>query len=435
MKSFLAKLFSTLPYSKENTVKKPCRLFSFNSFHSAVIAPFPITHTCLAKHAIRLVMVLLLFPCICYGFSFSELVDDVGNAVKSGVSNVEDAVNKVLPGDEKLQKQNPEEATEQNQPTKPPKTAHKKAFTTDEPQEEMLPTSSSAKIASATSATKPVAPAKGDTGGSVFSKNPINPDAPPASVSTFTAGDKIYGMLKAAKPWKALVGSSDYLIVYFYIDGKQKVSKTVGLKRPDLLQRDYVIIDIAPDAANMGTYADRDIIFPEKDGYKFGPELFTKYISELPPGNHTFRLEVKAYNEVYAAGEFAISGDDFNAYSSLLAAMKKGVDKQEKMPRSGMTNIALQNEMISLLKNAGWIDIRRLVIVDKDWWNDLVSGGNSAVKSRHIAAAAAAKAADGSYYYARVTFHQPKLITGNFGKMELTHTGEKKPILEQNIDE
>ncbi|MFH0782382.1 MAG: hypothetical protein V2B20_10595, partial [Pseudomonadota bacterium] len=164
-------------------------------------------------------------------------------------------------------------------------------------------------------------------------------------------------------------------------------------------------------------------------------ELFTKYISELSPGKHTFRLEVKAYNEVYAAGEFAISGDDYSSYSSLLAAVKEGVGKQEKMPRAGMTNITLQNEMIALLKNAGWNDIRRLVIVDKDWWNDLVAGGNSAVKSRHIAAAAAAKAADGSYYYARVTFHQQRLISGGFGKMELTHTGEKKTILEQNIDE
>ncbi|MBU1568176.1 MAG: hypothetical protein KJ630_21450 [Proteobacteria bacterium] len=403
----------------------------------------------LIKKSLNLLLILLMLPSASFAFDFNGLIDDVGNAVKSGANTVEESVKKVLPGDEKQQKQNPKEAAPRTQVKKtPPNTTPKKAFAAEDvqedTQEEGLQTASTTKnaapanVAKATksaSVMKSSAPVAVDTGGSVFSKDPINPETPPASVSTFSAGDKIYGMLKAAKPWKALIGSSDYLIVYFYIDGKQKVSKTVGLKRPDLLQRDYVIIDIAPDPKNMGTYADRDIIFPEKDGYKFGPELFTKYISELSPGKHTFRLEVKAYNKVYAAGEFSISGDDYSAYSSLLAAVKEGVGKQEKMPRAGMTNIALQNEMIALLKNAGWNDIRRLVIVDKDWWNDLVAGGNSAVKSRHIAAAAAAKAADGSYYYARVTFHQQRLISGGFGKMELTRTGEKKPILEQNIDD
>ncbi|MBU1568171.1 MAG: hypothetical protein KJ630_21425 [Proteobacteria bacterium] len=108
--------------------------------------------------------------------------------------------------------------------------------------------------------------------------------------------------------------------------------------------------------------------------------------------------------------------------------------QKEKMPAAKMTNISLQNEMIAELKNRGWSNVRRLVIVDKDWWNDLVSGGNSPVKSRHIAAAAAAKAADGSYYYCRVTFHQQKLASGGFGKLALTRTGEKKTILEVNID-
>lgn len=405
-------------------MRKPYNLFRRTHFHSGTSVVLRIVSPYLVSYALSLMFLLCLTPTDSYGFSFNDLVDDVGNAVKSGVNTIEDGVKKVLPTDNKQQKQRSDSS----------QAKQKKLSATDQTPQDMRQAANSTEIASKAGSTKTGAVPKGDTGGSVFSRSPISPDAPPTSVSTFSAGDKIYGMLKAAKPWKALLGSSDYLIVYFYIDGKQKVSKTVGLKRPDLLERDFVIIDIAPDPKDMGTYADRDIIFPEKDGYKFGPELFTKYISELPPGKHSFRLEVKAYNEVYAAGEFSISGDDYSIYSERLAAVKESVGTQEKMPRAGMTNIAMQNEMIELLKNAGWSDIRRLVIVDKDWWNDLVEGGNSSIKSRHIAAAAAAKAADGSFYYARVTFHQQKLLSGGFSKMELTHTGEKKPILEQNID-
>lgn len=274
----------------------------------------------------------------------------------------------------------------------------------------------------------------GGGGSAVFSKSPIDPASPPQSVTSFKAGDRIYGLLKADKPWKELNKNSDYIIVWMYIDGEQKVYKNVGLKRAELTARDYFVIDIAPDPAKMTNYTDRDIQFPEKDGYKFGPELFTKYLSELPPGDHKVRLEVKAYNKVFASGEFKISGNDYASYKTLLTKIKQRSGQQATMPRVGKTDRALEKEMAALLKNAGWPELRRLIIVDKDWWIDRVDGGDSAVKSRHIAAAAAAKGTDGQYYFSQVTFQQPMLITGNWGKLELSHTGEKKAIPEANLD-
>jgi hypothetical protein len=90
--------------------------------------------------------------------------------------------------------------------------------------------------------------------------------------------------------------------------------------------------------------------------------------------------------------------------------------------------------MIKLLRNAGWKNIRKLIIVDKDWWIDRVEGGDSAVKGRHIGAAAVAKAEDGTYFWSNVTFEQQKQIDGSFGPLELSSTGVKRPIKEENID-
>ena len=87
-----------------------------------------------------------------------------------------------------------------------------------------------------------------------------------------------------------------------------------------------------------------------------------------------------------------------------------------------------------LLRNAGWSNIHRINIVDKDWWTDRTSGGNSPVKSRHIAAAALAKGSDGGYFYKVCTFHQDKLISGAFGKLYLSHQGDKVPVPAKNID-
>lgn len=393
---------------------------------------------------------MLLMPTAGQAFNFNSIVDDVGNAVKSGAAAIEDNVRQILPGDDKNNKQAGESPPANEGPAKPiPQQDTSKAVTTQKKQSSgggsVFSSETSTQAAPVAAATPPVkqavaaaapAPAtpKASRTGTVFSKEPINPAAPPPSTTTFAAGDRIYGMLKASKPWKELLGSSDYLITYLFIDGQQKVSKTIGLKRPELLARDYVIIDIAPSPSAMTSYADRDIVFPDKDGYKFGPELFTKYLSELSPGNHTFRLEIKAYGDIYASGEFSISGGDFSSYAALLGELKGSSTRQEKMPKAGMTNLALENEMIQVLKKSGWPEIRRLVIVDKDWWLNRVSGGDSPVSSRHIMAAAAAKDAAGGYYYCKVTFDQPKLISGGWGKMEITLTSDKKPIPEENIN-
>lgn len=76
-----------------------------------------------------------------------------------------------------------------------------------------------------------------------------------------------------------------YLLMYMLVDGKQMAYKAVNMQRPDLYNSDSFILDIAPEPAKMVNYSDRDIVWPEKDGYKFGPEMFTKILSELSPGS------------------------------------------------------------------------------------------------------------------------------------------------------
>jgi len=99
-----------------------------------------------------------------------------------------------------------------------------------------------------------------------------------------------------------------------------------------------------------------------------------------------------------------------------------------------MVNKALEEKMAGLLKNAGWPAIYRLNIVDKDWWLDRASGGDSPIVSRRMAAAALTQDSDGSYYYCVVSFQQPRLITGDWGKLEILKVGAKNPLPKANID-
>jgi hypothetical protein len=137
---------------------------------------------------------------------------------------------------------------------------------------------------------------------------------------------------------------------------------------------------------------------------------------------------------VLSAGEFTIEGEDYKPYTALREKILAEAFTVATLPKAQMTNVELQASMMKLLQNAGWKNIRKLVISDKDWWLDRAEGGDSPIVARHIAAAVAAKADDGSFYWCICTFQQPKLLDGSFGTLELSHTGEKKPILEENID-
>jgi hypothetical protein len=129
-----------------------------------------------------------------------------------------------------------------------------------------------------------------------------------------------------------------------------------------------------------------------------------------------------------ALGKFTIEGQDYGAYATLHDAIKKELSAGRPFPPAKMSNPEMEKKMVALLKSAGWQDVLKLHIVDKDWWIDRVAGGNTAVESRHMAAAAAYRHADGKYYYKTCTFHEHMLLTGGFGPLVLTHQGKPVPI-------
>jgi hypothetical protein len=270
----------------------------------------------------------------------------------------------------------------------------------------------------------------------IFSSSPINPASPPPSQAEFKAGDRIYCLLQADKTWAEALGrGTDYMLLYIYVDGQEKTSRMISLKRPELLQQKTFVLDVAPDPAKMTNYKDRDIVFDKKDENRIGPEYFTKILGELSPGPHKIKVAVMSYGKTHSGGKFTIDGADYGAYAALHKQIKGAAGDSQKMPRPGMTNATLETEMKKLLKAAGWQNILRVVIKDKDWWMDRASGGDSPIISRHMDAAVAAKASDGTCSFAIVTFQQDKLISGGWGALEITHTGAKTPIPEKNVND
>lgn len=271
----------------------------------------------------------------------------------------------------------------------------------------------------------------GGAGKIVFSKSPIDP-ANPANLTThFKAGDTIYGLIQAGQSWREIYDAQDKtelgLMIVMAI-GKSQTLQYITLKKAAYIDSRQLTLDIAPEPAKMTAYKDPEIQFGEgKGNRKIGPIAFTYELGRLPAGKHKIEFFIRNYGNKPAAGEFDIEGSDFNFYNDLHAKVKAASEAGDTLPPARMVNKALESQMRKLLENAGWSRIVRVVIVDKDWW---LEGS----RSRYLNVAAAAREADGTYYWCNLQFTQPKLITGAWGALELTKTGIKRNIAEDNVN-
>lgn len=270
----------------------------------------------------------------------------------------------------------------------------------------------------------------------VFSKAPINPANPIGLTTQFTAGDTVYGLIQTKKPWSEIYEgkSTADVMVNVKLDGAKIHAQFVKLKTPGLMAQQHLVFEIAPDPDNMTAYSNPDRVYGSSTAtMRQGPNELTHHLAQLDPGEHTVSFDITYFGTTWAAGSFTITGDDFGSYAGLNERIARVVSEAVTLPPAQKTDKAMAEQMEALLKNAGLEDIHRINIVDKDWWLDRVAGGDSAVKSRHIAAAALARD-DGGFYYKMCTFHQDRLLTGGFGELYLSHQGDRVPIPEANID-
>lgn len=269
--------------------------------------------------------------------------------------------------------------------------------------------------------------------GIFFSKSPIDPKNPQNLTPQFAAGDPIYCLIRTRKSIEEIF-KKEFIRINVTIDGKKIHAQFVKLHNVDDRAGKTLLFEVAPKPEDMTAYSNPDIEYgTSKPNLKQGPQEMTHHLSKLGPGEHTVAMSVYYYGKTWAEGSFTISGNDFGYYADMNKKAGQAMTGAVTLPRAKMTNAGLEKEMTALLKNAGWAPVLRLNIVDKDWWIDRVAGGNSAEKSRHIAAAALSKDGNG-YFYKKVTFHKDRLISGGYGNLYISHTGDRIEIPEANID-
>ncbi|HPM00065.1 MAG TPA: hypothetical protein PLS45_09290, partial [Bacillota bacterium] len=94
--------------------------------------------------------------------------------------------------------------------------------------------------------------------------------ASPAGLTTeFQAGDHIYGLILPGKSWRDLYGAGDKTelgVMVGMTAGDNDDYQYITLKKPQYIDADSLVLEIAPDPAKMTSYKDPDMLFGEGKG-------------------------------------------------------------------------------------------------------------------------------------------------------------------------
>ncbi len=100
-----------------------------------------------------------------------------------------------------------------------------------------------------------------------------------------------------------------------------------------------------------------------------------------------------------------------------------------KLPKAGMSNAALEQQMVAAANNEGWNDKFGKAIITSSSWNIEKNSLTGVILYRYLGAVCTTKSADGKCYYQEFTFRQDYSGNGNYdSKIKFNSYGGKKEI-------
>ncbi len=285
----------------------------------------------------------------------------------------------------------------------------------------------------------------------VFSKTPVDPSNPTGLTDTFTAGDTIYGLAFLPDTFKGLSGNPSLrrgpVQIVIDVEGVAMIY-TDGTAGEAALERTHFAFDILPDPSRMSAYVSQEVVYSKYPNPAAceGPIKIADAFRKFPPGSYNATVTVKFNYRDVATGSFAIKGDAYSGYETMMHAMITGADegaaKKARMPNAGMKHRQTESAMIDAIAGSNdWKtgriranqEVLRLVIVDSDWMvrRHAVSG---AILHRYIRAAAAVKDHEGQcWVYPQITF-QEDYAGGKFQPLKYDGAGDRFEILCENVN-
>ncbi len=277
----------------------------------------------------------------------------------------------------------------------------------------------------------------------IFSRTPIDLKNPVGQTAAFKSGEPIYGAVILTAPVKTLCGTTvsmnatkEAVELNYYVDNQYKDSGALTAKGPYFFEAKAIPLDVAPEPARMTAYRDPNLEYRSFGQKRDGALTFSAELGALPPGAHTFKIEVQTCSQPVAEGSFRIEGASYSYYAQLVPALRSEETKTVGMSAPKRNDPALTTAMLSAMKaspSAAWKDqILRIVIIDPDWFIERhpISG---AILFRYIRAQVAVKGGDGKCSFYKLSTFKQDYIGGRFGATRYDGHGDRQAISCENV--
>lgn len=231
----------------------------------------------------------------------------------------------------------------------------------------------------------------------------------------FKSGDAIFGTVYLGNPARQLMDGNERLRIIIKVDGGTAVwgGDLSYIIIPLTVQdKTYLQFALIPDEQWFaGNYAP----YVAKENWTYS--YFMDELAQAGDISHNITCELDFPTNIQSNIKGALSLDLGGGSSHIKALSVKLHDQlmaSRTLPKAGMNNAALEQQMLAAANNLGWKDKFLKTIITSSAWNIEKNSLTGAILYRYVGAVCTTKSADGKCYYQEFSFKQDYVGGGNY---------------------
>ncbi len=231
----------------------------------------------------------------------------------------------------------------------------------------------------------------------------------------FKSGETIYGTAYLARTLKDAQGGQERLHVIIRVDNQTAIwgGDLSYIIVPSAVQdKSYVQFALIPDASWM-----KDFYAPYIAQENWTLAYLMDNLAKAGDIHHDISCELDfagfGAEHIKSKLAFDMSGGS-ESLKKMSTDMNQALMATRKLPKAGMSNPAMEQQMLTVLNKLGWEQQFKKVVITSSEWTVVKNELTGAILYRYLGAVGAGPDPDGKCYYQECTFKQDYTGAGKF---------------------
>jgi hypothetical protein len=246
----------------------------------------------------------------------------------------------------------------------------------------------------------------------------------------FKAGEAVFGTVYLGNPVKQLMEGNEELHVIIKVDGGTAVwggDLSYFIIPLSVQDKSYIQFALLPDedwfAKNYAPYL-------AKENWTYS--YFMDDLVQAGDISHTITCEVDFPSSIQRNIKSSLTldlGSGITQLKTLSTKLHNQMMATRTLPKAGMSNPALEAQMLTAANNLGWNDKFLKTIITSSSWAVAKNELTGVILYRYVGAVCTIKGTDGKCYYQEFTFRQDYTGGGNYSSaVKYNSYGSKREI-------